>query len=100
LGGVTAHRIDHHGNPIGRGNKNPILETRIHQVVFLSGNIAEYSASVITKCIYSQADDDRNQYLLLDEIINWKQIDDAVENSRIYQGSHNGNIYETRTTKG
>lgn len=53
LGQVVARKRDADGNPIGRGNSNPILDTRLYEVKFSDGNVAEYSANVIAKCIYS-----------------------------------------------
>jgi len=100
LGKVVGRKRDHDGNPIGKANTNPILDTRLYQVVFPDGETAEYSANIIAECIYSQVDDEGNQFLLLDEIIDWKKTMDAVPDEDILQISHNGNIHKRRTTKG
>jgi hypothetical protein len=72
LGTVTARKRDHEGNPVGRSNNNPILDTRIYQVTFPDGDSAEYSANVIAEWLYSQVDDKGCQYLMLKEIIDHK----------------------------
>jgi hypothetical protein len=100
LGQVTSRKHDQDGNPIGRANANPIMDTRIYQVTFPDGDTAEYSANVIAECLYSQVDNEGNQYLLLDSIIDHKRTKEAVDDSEILQISHNGNLHPRRTTKG
>ena len=41
LGQVVSRKRDQDGNPIGRANSNPIMDTRIYQVVFPDGDTAE-----------------------------------------------------------
>lgn len=100
LGQVVARKRDVEGYPIGKSNSNPILDTRLYQVRFSDGNVAEYSANVISKCIYSQVDSEGRQYVLQDEILDYKRTGDEVDESQILQVSHNGNIHKRRTTKG
>jgi hypothetical protein len=100
FGTVTARKRDIHGNPVGMSNKNPILDTHVYEVTFPDGHTAEYSANMIAKCLYSQVDSEGHQYVLMEEIIDWKQTDDAVNENDILQVSHNGNLHPRRTTKG
>jgi hypothetical protein len=100
IGTVVARKCDHDGNPIGCSHPNPILDTRIYQVTFPDGNSTEYSANMIAECLYSQVDDEGRQYLMLQEITDHKRTADAVADEEIFQVSHNGNIYNRRTTKG
>jgi hypothetical protein len=100
LGKVIARKHDWDGNPIGRANSNPILDNRMYKVMFPDGDTAEYTANVIAECLYSQVDNEGNQYLLLQDIIDWKKTQDAVDNNEILQVSHNGNIHKRCTTKG
>lgn len=99
LGQVISRKRDTEGNPIGKGNSNPILDTRLYQVMFPDGSVAEYSANVIAECIYAQVDDEGRQYMLMDEIVDWKKTDEALLEA-IPQVSHNGNVHPQRTTKG
>jgi hypothetical protein len=100
LGTVTARKRDHHGNPVGVGNRNPILNTHVYEVTFPDGHSAEYSANTIAECLYSQTDSEGNQYSLLDKILDWRQTEEAVEEQNILQISHNGNLHPRRTTNG
>jgi hypothetical protein len=100
LGTVTARKRDIHGNPLGLANKNPILDTRIYEVTFPDGHSAEYSANTIAECLYSQVDSEGKQYVLLEEILDWERTDEALEDHKIIQVSHNGNIHPRRMTKG
>jgi hypothetical protein len=97
---VFARKRDHNGNPIGKANKNPILDTRLYQVIFPDGETAEYSANIIAECLYSRVDDEGHQYLLIDEIIDWMQTNEAVKDEENFQVSHNGNLHKRQTTKG
>jgi hypothetical protein len=100
LGQVISRKRDVVGNPIGKSNVNPILDTRLYQVMFPDGNVAEYSANVIAEYLYSQVDNEGRQYLLLDEIIDFKKTEDAFDDYNILQLSHNGNVHPIRTTIG
>ncbi len=69
-------------------------------MIFPDENTLEYSANVIAECLYSQVDNEGNQFLLLDDIIDWKKTSEAVDDNDILQISHNGNLHKRRTTKG
>lgn len=49
---------DAEGNNIGRSHHNPILDTRIYEVAFSDGHVAEYVTNVIAENIYSMIDDE------------------------------------------
>jgi hypothetical protein len=68
--------------------------------MFPDGETAEYSANMIAECLYLQVDDEGNQFLLLDEIIDWKQTKETLNDEEIFQFSYNGNIHKRQTTKG
>jgi len=59
-------KCDHDGHPIGKQNNNPILDTC--DVKFLDGHVEEFVANVIAESLYSQTDDEKNQYLIMQEI--------------------------------
>ncbi len=100
LGTVVSRKRDAHGNPVGHANPNPILDTRIYQVTFPDGDTAEYSTNIIAESLYSQVDSKGYHHQLLKDIIDWKKLDDAIDEHNVYQISHNGNIHKRRTTKG
>jgi hypothetical protein len=96
LGRVVAWKRDHDGNSRGKANSNPILDTRLYPVIFPDGETAEYSANVIAESLYSQVDSEGNQFLLLDELIDWKRTSEPIPDENIFQI----NIHKQCTTKG
>jgi len=65
IGKVINRKRDIEGNLVGRANVNPIIDTRVYEVEFPDGTIADYSANVIAEALYSQVDADGNRFLLL-----------------------------------
>jgi hypothetical protein len=100
LGTVIGRKHDIHGNPIGKANSNPIFDTRIYQVQLPDGHVEEFTANVIAECLYSQVDDEGRQYVILDDIIDYKVTDESLAEEEKFQISSNGNIHHRRTTKG
>jgi hypothetical protein len=89
-----------YGNPIGRRNQNPILDTREYEVEMPDGTIAEYTANTIAENIYSQVDSEGHQYLMLSEIIDHKKDLSAITKDQGFTTSYNGNRVKKKTTKG
>jgi len=100
LGTVTARKRDVHGYPVGISNKNPILDTCIYEVTFPDGHSAEYSANTIAECLYSQIDSEGQQYVLMDEILDWMQTDNAIDEHNVLHILYNGNLHPRQTTQG
>jgi hypothetical protein len=96
---VVSRKRDASGNPMGLANTNPILDTRVYTVEFPDGVAQEYSANVIAESIYSQVDNEGQEFLMLDEIVDHRSDDSAVrtENMWIQRGS---NQRMRQTTKG
>jgi hypothetical protein len=69
LGKVVGRKHDRDGNPVGQTNTNPILDTRVYDVIFPDGNTLEYSANAEAESLYSQVDNKGNQFHPLDDII-------------------------------
>ena len=99
-GTVVGRKRDHDGNPLGKRNPNPILDTRIYEVQFPDGHVLDYAANVIAESIFLQVDDEGNQFLLLQEIIDHKKDDSAVKMKDMWIISTNGNKSICLTTKG
>ena len=59
------------GNVIGRAYENPILDTRMYQIEFDGGEIAELMVNIIAESIHSKCDAVGNEYLLLDSLIDY-----------------------------
>ena len=98
-GQVRGRKRDHEDQVQGTRNKNPILDTRTYDVEFPSGEEAEYSANVIAQNMYAQCDTDGNQYLLMDELVDYKTDGHAVKVADAYI-SRNGRQHMRKTTIG
>ncbi len=70
-GRVVKRSRDKNGNPIGRANDNPILDTHEYNVEFEDGHEAEHAANVISQSMYSQCDLGGKNYVLFDLITDY-----------------------------
>lgn len=62
---VTGRNRDADGNPIGKRNANPILDTQEYLVKFSDGATDVFIANIITDNLYAQADDEgKNSYAI------------------------------------
>jgi hypothetical protein len=77
-GQVTKCKRDDNSNPIGRANDNPILDTREYIVEFDDRDVTELTANLIAKSMYTQCNPDGNQYVLLDDIIDYRHDHMAI----------------------
>ena len=71
---VIGRKTDRDGNPIGVGHSNPLLDTRVYEVQFPDGHTEESAANTIAENIYSQVDEEGNQYLLMQEITDTRKM--------------------------
>jgi hypothetical protein len=76
---VVARKRDANGNPVGRANNNPILDTREYEVEFDDGIRDTYGANLIAECMYSQLDAEGNRHALISEIIDHKANNRAMK---------------------
>jgi hypothetical protein len=65
-------------NPIGLANANPILNTREYTFTFDDGDETVLNANLIAEAMYVQYNTYGNQYVLLDSIIDHRQLDTAI----------------------
>ncbi len=77
-GRVTAQKRDVDGNPMGRANTNPILDTREYTVTFNDGDVTNLTANLIAESMYAQCDPDGNQYVLLDSLTDHRHLDTVL----------------------
>jgi hypothetical protein len=62
----------------------------MYEVEFPDGQVAEYSVNIIAENMYTQCDAEGNQYLLLNEIIDWRRNNNnAVACNDMYVYSRN-----------
>ena len=63
---------------VGRGNANPLLDTRLYHVEFPDGGIGEFTTNVIPESLYSNIDEEGYDLGLLDGIISHRKLENAV----------------------
>lgn len=97
---VASRKRDTDGNPIGKANANPLLDTRIYEVQFDDGVVGEYAANLIAESLYAQVDEEGNEFLLMQEIVDHERLGDAIARDDMWTTGHNGNKHKRRTTKG
>ena len=78
LGTVTKRKRDRDGNPVGRHNDNPILDSRVYEVEFPDGEVLEYAANVIAENLYSQIDEEGYHQVVFDDILDHKATENAM----------------------
>ena len=77
-GHVTARKRDADGNPKGRANSNPIINTREYLVTFDNGDVTKLTANLIAESMYAQCDPNGNQYVLLESLQDHRHLDTAL----------------------
>ena len=97
---VVRRSKDNKGKLIGKFNENPILNTRVYDVLFPDGSYEQYAANQIAENIYSQVDEEGRRYLMLADIIDHRTTNEALSNDDAYITSENGNRSRIKTTKG
>jgi hypothetical protein len=97
---VVSRKRDIHGNPIGRANDNPILDTRKYVVQFSDGDEMELNANMIAEAIYAQCGPDGNQYVLLEALVDHRRNDKAVNLSDQKTVTADGKSYQQKSTAG
>ena len=97
-GTVKRQKTDELGEPTGRWNDNPILDTRTYYVEFPDGAELEYTANTIAENMWAQCDIDGNQWLLMEGIVDHRKDETALTEDNGYV-SVNGRQHRVKTTK-
>ena len=100
VSGTVMSRVKYFdGQPNGKADRNPILDTRVHNLEFSDGENAELGANIIAECMYAQCDIEGNQYRLMDHIVDHRKDINAVckDNQNV---TVNGISYKQKTTRG
>ena len=72
---MTRQLLDDEGEPIGKANSNPIMDSRMFEVEFLDGTTEVLAANSIAENIMAQVDDHGYRQLLIDEIVDHRKDD-------------------------
>ena len=97
---VIRRARDKDGKQFGTYNQKLMLNTNVYEVMFPDGSISKYAANIIAENIFSQVDEDRYRYQLLDHIMDHKSNGQAVQPKDAFTVSRNGNKVRRQTTKG
>eukprot|EP00957_Ditylum_brightwellii_P141107 10750396-Ditylum_brightwellii.AAC.1 len=98
-GKVVERKRDHDGNLIGKHDPYPILDTRLYDVEFPDSSEASYAANVIAENMFAMCDFERNQYLLMGEIVDHKKDCHTIDVADQYI-TVNGRKRKRNTTAG
>jgi hypothetical protein len=88
-GCVTSRKRVKDSYPIGVANANPILDMCEYTVTFDDGDKTVLNVNLISEATYAKCDPVGNQYVLLDSIINQRQLDTAIRSSdqKVFQSN-------------
>ena len=98
-GQVQERKREHNGTFKGTSNPNPLLDTRSYIVEFPDGMEKEYGANIIAQNMYAQCDADGNQFVLLEDIVDYKKDGRAVKEVDAFINI-NGKSHRRKTTDG
>jgi hypothetical protein len=97
---VIGRKRDADGNPVGRRNNNPILDTREYEVEFPDGSTDVFTANTIAESMYSQIDDEGNSFAIMDAITDHKSDGSALTKDDGFVEGPNGQRTPKMSTKG
>jgi hypothetical protein len=97
---VTKRLRDAEGRPIGTAHDNPLLDTREYGVELRDGHSEALSANLIAQHLYSETDEEGNVHVLLDDIVDHKRNENAVDKEDAFIIMKNGVKRRRETTQG
>ena len=97
---VVSRVVDRNGNPVGNYDPNPIMDSRVYEVMFPDGTIHQYAANIIEESICNEVDDEGRRSQILDEIVDVESTPDVVQMSGGFVKTKNGRKKRRITTKG
>ena len=94
-----AWKRDSEGKLIGHSRPNPILYTALYEVEFDDGTVEAYHANIVAEHIFEQVDDQGFTKRYIDEIIDHKSDQTAIQKEHGYYNV-GGTTRRKRTTRG
>ena len=95
---VIKRATDHLGNPMGEFHTNPVMDTRVYEVMFSDGSMHRYSANVIAENMWAEVDEDGYHHQLVDCIIDHHSDETAVKiGEEFFKTKNNRNIRKKTT---
>ena len=99
MGQVLAHKHDSEGLLIGWKNRVPSLDSWVYTVHWADGQEEDFVYNQIAEHLYSQCDEEGNQYQLFNAIVDHRKGKGAVEKPDQYH-TVRGKRYKKKTTAG
>ena len=99
-GKVIGRVVDDSGRPVGTFNKDPLLDSRVYEVMFPDGNIEQYAANLIAESIYMNCDDEGRRSQIMDGIVEFHRSVDALRKDEAITVGPSGDKRRIKTTKG
>jgi hypothetical protein len=100
-GTVLRRKRNIDGTLIGHANANPILDTRVFEVAFSDGHVAEYATNVIAENMFAMVDEEGYETAIFKNIIDHRcDHSKALSKQEAWIISHNGNRKPRCMTKG
>ena len=97
---VLRRHKDEAGLQFGRRDDNPILDSRMHEIEFLDGSTEMVTANLIAENLFSQVDEQGQQFQIMEETLNCGFTDKVVKPADGFMCSQNGQLQPVITTKG
>ena len=97
---VVQRVTDDQGRPLGNFNSNPILDTRVYEVMFGDGSVHQYAANIIAESLWDETDDDGHYNQMVDCIVDHRSDDTAIKSGNEFIHTKSGKQIQTKTTKG
>ena len=97
---VVGRKKDANGNPMGKRNNNPLLDSRTYEVEFPDGSTDAFTANLIAENILSQVDAEGKSYAIISEIVDHRKNGDALSKDDAMKNTRSGGSTMRHTTKG
>ena len=97
---VMGRKRNEDGLFVRRAHKNPILDSRVFTVKFPDGDERDVAYNVIAEHLFSQVDEDGNQYRLFKEIVGHRKTKRAIDKADQSYRSTNGKMTKKQTNAG
>ena len=91
---------DDMGSVIGRYNDNPILDSRVYEVMFPDGVMRQYSANVIAQSLWETSDPEGYEHQMARMVVDHRSDDKALTWSDVERIRGKGKSHGYKTTKG
>jgi hypothetical protein len=93
-------KVDDDGKPVGIKSRNPLTDTRAHEIEFIDRTTEIITANIITENLLAQVDEEGHIQLMLDDIIDYRQLPDAMRTEDAFTTTPNGLQGHKKTTRG